>query len=90
SGKNHHVCPDHASAQTIHQQFLAGQAFESVQTIKAIYQDLSTMSEPSFYSLKAALPGNKTFDFADLKGKVVLIVNTASACFTILGLPCNQ
>ncbi|ESK87253.1 glutathione peroxidase [Moniliophthora roreri MCA 2997] len=38
------------------------------------------MSEPSFYSLKAAMPGNKTFDFADLKGKVVLIVNTASAC----------
>ncbi|KAE9405111.1 glutathione peroxidase [Gymnopus androsaceus JB14] len=33
-----------------------------------------------FYSLTAAMPGNKTFDFADLKGKVVLIVNTASAC----------
>lgn len=33
-----------------------------------------------FYSLSATLPGNKTLDFADLKGKVVLIVNTASAC----------
>ncbi|KIK62948.1 hypothetical protein GYMLUDRAFT_41235 [Collybiopsis luxurians FD-317 M1] len=33
-----------------------------------------------FYSLKAELPGNKVFDFADLKGKVVLIVNTASEC----------
>lgn len=31
-----------------------------------------------FYSLKAEAPGNKTFDFADLKGKVVLIVNVAS------------
>ncbi|KAK7050868.1 Glutathione peroxidase 2 [Paramarasmius palmivorus] len=38
------------------------------------------MAESSFYSLKATMPGNKTFDFADLKGKVVLIVNTASAC----------
>lgn len=40
----------------------------------------STMSEKTgFYSLKAEMPGNKTFDFADLEGKVVLIVNTASA-----------
>ncbi|KAJ3720781.1 glutathione peroxidase [Lentinula guzmanii] len=39
------------------------------------------MSEKNgFYSLKAEMPGNKVFDFADLKGKVVLIVNTASAC----------
>ncbi|KAH7877235.1 glutathione peroxidase [Lentinula edodes] len=39
------------------------------------------MSEKTgFYSLKAEMPGNKTFDFADLEGKVVLIVNTASAC----------
>lgn len=40
---------------------------------------LSTMAESGFYSLKATLPGSKTFDFADLKGKTVLIVNTASA-----------
>jgi len=32
----------------------------------------------SFYDLKADLPGAKTFDFAELKGKVVLIVNVAS------------
>ncbi|THV07326.1 glutathione peroxidase-like protein [Dendrothele bispora CBS 962.96] len=38
------------------------------------------MSESPFYSLKAELPGGKTFDFADLKGKVVLITNTASKC----------
>ena len=36
------------------------------------------MSESSFYTLKATRPGNKEYDFADLKGKVVLIVNTAS------------
>ncbi|KZT73027.1 glutathione peroxidase [Daedalea quercina L-15889] len=34
----------------------------------------------SFYDLKAELPGGKTYDFAELKGKVVLIVNTASKC----------
>ncbi|KAI0707349.1 glutathione peroxidase-like protein [Earliella scabrosa] len=34
----------------------------------------------TFYSLKATLPGNKTYDFEQLKGKVVLIVNTASKC----------
>jgi len=37
-------------------------------------------SMKSFYDLKAALPGNKSYDFATLKGKVVLIVNTASDC----------
>ena len=36
------------------------------------------MSDASFYGLKATRPGNKEFDFAQLKGKVVLIVNTAS------------
>ncbi|KAJ7593328.1 glutathione peroxidase-like protein [Mycena floridula] len=38
------------------------------------------MTESAFYSLKAAQPGGKTLDFQDLKGKTVLIVNTASAC----------
>ncbi|KAI8980193.1 glutathione peroxidase [Trametes punicea] len=39
------------------------------------------MSEDkSFYDLKAQLPGGKTFDFEQLKGKVVLIVNVASKC----------
>ncbi|KAL7409428.1 glutathione peroxidase [Mrakia frigida] len=35
-----------------------------------------------FYSLKADLPGkgNKVLNFQDLRGKVVLIVNTASKC----------
>ncbi|KAJ3513505.1 hypothetical protein NMY22_g15018 [Coprinellus aureogranulatus] len=33
-----------------------------------------------FYSLKATLPGGKEYDFEQLKGKVVLIVNTASKC----------
>lgn len=34
----------------------------------------------TFYDLKAAMPQNKTFDFTQLKDKVVLIVNTASKC----------
>ncbi|PPQ90801.1 hypothetical protein CVT25_012121 [Psilocybe cyanescens] len=38
------------------------------------------MATTGFYSLKAELPGGKTYDFADLKGKTVLIVNTASKC----------
>ncbi|TFK27748.1 glutathione peroxidase-like protein [Coprinopsis marcescibilis] len=33
-----------------------------------------------FYSLKAELPNGKTYDFDQLRGKVVLIVNTASKC----------
>ncbi|RSH93678.1 Glutathione peroxidase 2 [Saitozyma podzolica] len=35
----------------------------------------------SFYDLKANLPGkDKVYDFSELKGKPVLIVNTASKC----------
>ena len=36
------------------------------------------MSDTGFYSLKAAAPGGKTYDFEQLRGKVVLIVNVAS------------
>ncbi|KAF5327770.1 hypothetical protein D9619_004554 [Psilocybe cf. subviscida] len=38
------------------------------------------MSESTFYTLKAELPSGNTLDFADLKGKTVLIVNVASKC----------
>ncbi|KAF9818552.1 hypothetical protein IEO21_02657 [Rhodonia placenta] len=34
----------------------------------------------TFYDLKAELPGGKTYDFSELRGKVVLIVNVASKC----------
>jgi len=34
----------------------------------------------TFHQLKADLPGGTTYDFEQLKGKVVLIVNTASQC----------
>ncbi|KAF9446608.1 glutathione peroxidase [Macrolepiota fuliginosa MF-IS2] len=33
-----------------------------------------------FYSLKIELPDGNIYDFADLKGKTVLIVNVASKC----------
>jgi len=35
-------------------------------------------SATGFYSLKAELPNGKVYDFADLQGKTVLIVNVAS------------
>ena len=48
-----------------HRQF-----FTSPQTLSR------TMSQ--FYNLKAKLPGDKEYDFEQLKGKVVLVVNVAS------------
>jgi len=39
-----------------------------------------TMPQVSFYSLSATLNNGKTFDFETLRGKNVLIVNTASNC----------
>lgn len=44
----------------------------------------SSSEMSSFYSLKATLPGNKEYDFAQLKGKVVLIVNVASAWYVLV------
>ncbi|KAG2017770.1 glutathione peroxidase [Coprinopsis cinerea AmutBmut pab1-1] len=41
---------------------------------------MSTESSSGFYSLKAELPNGQTYDFEQLRGKVVLIVNTASKC----------
>ncbi|KAI0078751.1 glutathione peroxidase-like protein [Panus rudis PR-1116 ss-1] len=38
------------------------------------------MPESEFYKLKAELPNGQTYDFEQLKGKVVLIVNVASKC----------
>jgi peroxiredoxin len=35
----------------------------------------------SFHDLKAELPNGSTFAFAELKGKVVLVVNVASKWF---------
>ena len=39
-----------------------------------------TVAPVSFYSLKAVLNDGKEFDFASLKGKKILLVNTASDC----------
>jgi hypothetical protein len=49
-------------------------------------RNYSAFTMSAFYNLKAPQPGNKTFDFEELRGKVVLIVNVASQwcvhCFT--------
>ncbi|GHJ90010.1 hypothetical protein NliqN6_6412 [Naganishia liquefaciens] len=49
---------------------------------KVGYENLpQDVANKSFYDLKAALPGkDKWLNMADFKGKVVLIVNTASKC----------
>jgi len=39
---------------------------------------MSSSSENTFYDLKAELPSGQTYDFEQLKGKVVLVVNVAS------------
>jgi len=41
---------------------------------------VSVKAQTSFYSLKAKTIDGKDFNFADLRGKKVLIVNTASKC----------
>ncbi|KAG0692267.1 thioredoxin-like protein [Suillus ampliporus] len=41
---------------------------------------MSSSSGNTFYDLKAELPSGQTYDFEQLKGKVVLIVNVASKC----------
>jgi hypothetical protein len=40
-------------------------------------------SATSFHDLKADLPGGGTYDFSQLKGKVVLLVNVASAWWVV-------
>ena len=40
----------------------------------------STQAQTSFYDLKAKTIDGKDFNFAELKGKKVLVVNTASKC----------
>lgn len=42
----------------------------------------------SFYDLKAELPNGSTFNFEDLKGKVVLIVNVASKWCAVSDMTC--
>jgi hypothetical protein len=41
-------------------------------------RSMSSSSGTTFYDLKAELPNGQTYDFEQLKGKVVLIVNVAS------------
>ncbi|KAG2356170.1 glutathione peroxidase [Suillus spraguei] len=41
---------------------------------------MSSASGNTFYDLKTELPSGQTYDFEQLKGKVVLVVNVASKC----------
>ncbi len=45
-----------------------------------LFSMIATAQTVSFYSLKAKTIDGKDFDFSELKGKKVLIVNTASKC----------
>lgn len=46
----------------------------------SILLNINLMSQTSFYELKAETIDGKPFDFSTLKGKKVMIVNTASKC----------
>lgn len=48
--------------------------------ISQLNNQKNSMAPVSFYSLSATLNSGKTFNFETLKGKYVLIVNTASNC----------
>lgn len=48
-----------------------------------IYHSFATSAMSTFYTLKATKKNDEVFDFADLKGKTVLIVNTASAWYDL-------
>ena len=58
-----------------HRSLLATTTLASTVLATAHY---STSAMSKFYELKAELPNGQTYDFEQLKGKVVLIVNTAS------------
>jgi len=45
---------------------------------------MSSSSANTFYDLKADLPNGQAYDFEQLKGKVVLIVNVASKWYVTI------
>ncbi|KAJ7928903.1 glutathione peroxidase-like protein [Mycena leptocephala] len=49
-------------------------------TVHPISRSFTTPTMSAFYTLKATKKTDDIFDFAELKGKTVLIVNTASQC----------
>lgn len=57
-------------------------AFIPIAALAAIFNNYKAMklSHPSFYDLKAMTLEGQDYDFNALKGKMVLIVNTASKC----------
>jgi glutathione peroxidase len=53
---------------------------KKIYTFVALLFSLNLMAQKSFYDLKTSSIDGELFDFAQLKGKKVMIVNTASKC----------
>jgi glutathione peroxidase len=53
---------------------------QTSQAIKTINTNTTTMEKQNIYQFKVEDLSGKTFDFSTLKGKKILIVNTASKC----------
>ncbi|THG96236.1 hypothetical protein EW026_g5564 [Hermanssonia centrifuga] len=80
------ACGGQCEAQKAPVLWLGTHAFHTVLSRKShaycgILKSLEVdMNFSQYRRLKADLPGGKTFDFEELKGKVVLVVNVASKC----------
>lgn len=53
-------------------------------------RNMSSSSGATFYDLKAELPNGQAYDFEQLKGKVVLIVNVASKWYVCNHCRCYE
>lgn len=53
---------------------------QTSQAIKTINTNTTTMEKQNIYQFKVEDLSGKTFDFSTLKGKKILVVNTASKC----------
>ncbi|KAI9221125.1 thioredoxin-like protein [Blastocladiella britannica] len=68
------------SASAYHTTSARARTTRIASSFLASYKMASTMTAPDFYSLSALDAKKNQVNFADFKGKVVLIVNVASKC----------